>query len=184
MTFDQERLEKLKQEHFKDIIGINAHSSSELMMQRPQHQLGVRNNNYGHNQTQSDARLPPRPQQIEKVYGNLGDIVSYEEKVLEQKAQKQHSPNSSKLTIKKGLRNDKHNSRRMTGLESIYLQKFDKHSHQQINLMRMQGGKPKFRQTMIQYIDDPEQLVEDGDEFSRQNEMSLMVAENLDKIQR
>jgi hypothetical protein len=75
---------------------------------------------------------------------------------------------------------DRQQSRRMTGLEAIYLQKFEK-QQQPVNLMK-HHGKAKFRNTLLHFVDDPEQLVDDGNEFSRQNEMSLMVAENLDRI--
>ena len=75
------------------------------------------------------GRLPPRPN-LEKVYGNLNDIVSYEERQIEQQlraANRAYSPTSSQITMKKGIRGqDKHQTRRMTGLEAIYLQKFDK----------------------------------------------------------
>lgn len=43
-------------------------------------------------------------------------------------------------------------------------------------------GKAKFRNTLLHFVDDPELLVDDGNEASRQNELSLMVADNLDRI--
>jgi len=78
--------------------------------------------------TATEARIQHRAP-LEKVYGNLNDIVSYEEKQMEnQLRRRDHSPTSSQITIKRGLKqHDKYGgSRRMTGLEAIYLQKFDK----------------------------------------------------------
>jgi hypothetical protein len=37
--------------------------------------------NFHGNQT-SESRLPPRAP-LEKVYGNLGDVVAYEERIIE-----------------------------------------------------------------------------------------------------
>ncbi len=85
--------------------------------------------------TASDARLPPRgaSNNLEKVYGNLNDIVSYEERQIEHHLRgaggRAYSPTSSQVTMKRPPvkhPQDRQQSRRMTGLEAIYLQKFDK----------------------------------------------------------
>lgn len=44
--------------------------------------------------------------------------------------------------------------------------------------------KPKFRNTLTQFVDDPELLVDDGIDMHRQNQMSLMVADKLEKMQK
>ena len=44
--------------------------------------------------------------------------------------------------------------------------------------------KAKFRNTLNQFVDDPELLLDDGVDLHRQNEMSLMVADKLDKLQK
>ena len=55
-------------------------------------------------------------------------------------------------------------NRRLRGLESIYLQKFEKKSgNQQMN----KKLKPKFRNTLTQFVDDPELLVDDGVDLHR-----------------
>lgn len=73
----------------------------------------------------------------------------------------------------------------MTGLEAIYLQKFDKKPHDYYhNPLKVHSSKAKFRNTLNQFVDDPQLLVDDGAEISRQNEMSMMVAEKLDKLQK
>jgi hypothetical protein len=69
--------------------------------------------------------LPPKAP-LEKVYGNLGDVVAYEERIIEQQMRlhgaRPYSPSSSQMNLKKvGKQHDKHGSRRMTGLEAIYL---------------------------------------------------------------
>jgi hypothetical protein len=43
----------------------------------------------------------------------------------------------------------------MTGLEAIYLQKFDKKPHEYHNPLKMQSSKAKFRNTLQQFVDDP-----------------------------
>lgn len=70
--------------------------------------------------------------------------------------------------------------RRMRGLESIYLQKFDKKGGK----MAKKQHKAKFRHTLQQFVDDPELLVDNGADRERQNEMQLMVADKLDRLQR
>ena len=125
-------------------------------------------NFYG-NQT-SESRLPPRGQ-LDKIYGNLGDVVAYEEKIIEQQMRKNrpYSPNSSQVTMKKvGKQNDKYGQRRMTGLEVIYLQKFDKKPHDYYhNPLKVHSSKAKFRNTIHQFVDDPQLLVDDGADISR-----------------
>jgi hypothetical protein len=111
---EQEKLEKLKQEHFKDLINESKNQFVQSNHQR----------NYQGNQT-SESRLPPRAP-LEKVYGNLGDVVAYEERIIEQQMRlhgaRPYSPNSSQMNLKKvAKQHDKHGSRRMTGLEAIYL---------------------------------------------------------------
>lgn len=69
----------------------------------------------------------------------------------------------------------------MTGLESIYLQKFDKTQGTQ---MRQVHSKAKFRNTINQFVDDPELLADDGIEHYKSNEMSMMVAKKLDRLQK
>ena len=49
--------------------------------------------------------------------------------------------------------------RRMKGLESIYLQKFDKKLSQGV---AKKQPKAKFRNTMDRFVDDPELLLEDA----------------------
>ena len=111
----------------------------------------------------SESRLAPhRGSGIEKIYGNLGDVVAYDEKMimdsLKQGGQRPYSPSSSQMTLKK-IKND-NEGRRMTGLEAIYLQKFDK---KQSGLIRKgMQAKAKFRNTLQQFVDDPELLVDDG----------------------
>ncbi len=81
-----------------------------------------------------------------------------------------YSPSSSQMNIKKaGKPNDKHgSSRRMTGLEAIYLQKFDKKPHDYYhNPLKVQSSKAKFRNTLNQFVDDPQLLVDDGADASR-----------------
>lgn len=65
---------------------------------------------------------------LEKIYGNLGDVVAYEERLLNEqrgatgKGGQQQSPTASLVTLKKGgKRADRSDNRRMTGLEQIYL---------------------------------------------------------------
>jgi len=71
--------------------------------------------------------------------------------------------------------------RRLRGLESIYMQKFDKKN----SLGAKKPQKAKFRQLMNKFEDKPELLLDDsGMDFSKQNEISLMVADKLDKLQR
>ena len=123
-TVDQERLEQLKQEHFKDIIN---ESHSRVRYAGGHSNLGGARNTSGMNTVMG---LPPRPQ-LEKVYGNLNDIVSYEERHIEQQlkannAGRAYSPSSSQLTMKRPVKHDKQQNKRMTGLEAIYLQKFEK----------------------------------------------------------
>ncbi len=80
--------------------------------------------------TASDARLPPRgaSNNLEKVYGNLNDILSYEERQIEHHLRgaggRAYSPTSSQVTMKRPTvkhPQDRQQSRRMTGLEAIYL---------------------------------------------------------------
>lgn len=86
---------------------------------------------------------------------------------------------------KVGKHHDKYGQRRMTGLEAIYLQKFDKKPHDHYhNPLKVHSSKAKFRNTLNQFVDDPQLLVDDGADISRQNEMSMMVAEKLDKLQK
>jgi hypothetical protein len=66
----------LKQEHFKDLIN----ESQSFKNYSNMHNNNQRNF-YG-NQT-SESRLPPRAP-LDKIYGNLGDVVAYEEKIIEQ----------------------------------------------------------------------------------------------------
>ena len=53
-----EKLERLKQEHFKDIISEGNTKAKTI---------GT-----------TDKKLPSRPG-MDKIYGNLGDVVNYEE---------------------------------------------------------------------------------------------------------
>lgn len=71
--------------------------------------------------------------------------------------------------------------RRLRGLESIYLQKFDKKAGLP---GAKKPNKAKFRNTLQQFVDDPELLLDDGIDRQRQNEMSLMVADKLDRLQK
>lgn len=73
-------------------------------------------------------------------------------------------------------------NRRLRGLESIYLQKFEKKNGNQSQMNKKL--KPKFRNTLTQFVDDPELLVDDGIDMHRQNQMSLMVADKLEKMQK
>ena len=64
--------------------------------------------------TASDARLPSRATaagaNFEKIYGNMNDIVSYEERNIEKQlraAQRQYSPTSSQMNMKRGYKQDK-----------------------------------------------------------------------------
>ena len=58
---NQEKLDKLKQEHFKDIINENNNSSIQPRTK------------------QSEKKVPPSRPGVDKIYGNLGDVVNYEE---------------------------------------------------------------------------------------------------------
>ena len=72
--------------------------------------------------------------------------------------------------------------RRLKGLESIYLQKFDKKAG--LPNPKKQLQKAKFRNTLTQFVDDPEMLVDDGLDRMREREMSLQVADKLDRMQK
>lgn len=75
---DPEYLERLKQEHLKDIM--NESSISRFVSQPP------RQSSFNKNTNASEARLNSMPKandMLEKVYGNLGDVVSYEERLME-----------------------------------------------------------------------------------------------------
>lgn len=78
------------------------------------------------------------------------------------------SPTSSQATIRKPIRKgDKSMDpapRRMTGLEAIYLQKFDK-KQPSLAAKKNRAAAAKFRNTLQQFVDDPELLVDDGAEY-------------------
>ena len=77
---------------------------------------GPRNASHQGIMTASDARLPPRgaTNNLEKVYGNLNDIVSYEERQIEQHLRgaggRAYSPTSSQVTMKRPIKHsqDRH----------------------------------------------------------------------------
>ena len=72
---------------------------------------------------------------------------------------------------------------KLRGLENIYLQKFDKNLSSKVGIKKQ--TRAKFRQTLDRFVDDPELMMDDGGmDFSKQNEVSLMVADKLDKLQR
>lgn len=180
-TANQERLEKLKHEHFKDLM------ANESNIKGPQYDQARRilsetgqavTRPIGGNQ--SDAKLPPKPNP-EKIYGNLNDIVSYEERMLLDQM-RAGSPFGSQMNSRIQQRpNASSQDRRMKGLESIYMQKFEK---------KITGGikkaqpKAKFRNTINRFVDDPELLVDDGTDLYRQNQVSMMVADKLDRLQK
>jgi hypothetical protein len=68
-------------------------------------------------------------------------------------------------------------------LESIYLQKFDKKLGGPSAAQKKQQ-KAKFRNTLNQFVDDPELLLDDGVDRQKQQEMSVMIADKLDRLQR
>ena len=95
---------------------------------------------------------------MDKIYGNLGDVVAYEERMIEQQmnARRPYSPNGSQLNNKRVKQQDRSGQRRMTGLEAIYLQKFDKKPHDHYhNPLKVHSSKAKFRNTLNQFVDDP-----------------------------
>lgn len=69
------------------------------------------------------------------------------------------------MTLRRGKKHDRNDDRRMTGLEAIYLQKFDKKQH--AGFRRPNQEKAKFRTTLQQFVDDPELLVDDGIDHQR-----------------
>lgn len=76
------------------------------------------------------SAIPQRPH-LDKIYGNLGDVVNYEEQMMKDSRLRAQSPFSSQITSRMGFRGDTVSTmggdkRRLRGLESIYLQKFDK----------------------------------------------------------
>ena len=96
------------------------------------------------------------------------------------------SPFSSQLSTRMAFRPNEStiiaDKRRLKGLESIYLQKFDKKAglpnHKKVQ------PKAKFRNTLNQFVDDPELLVDDGNDKMREREMSLQIADKLDRLQK
>ena len=101
---------------------------------------------------------------MEKVYGNLHDVVTYEERQMyETMRQGAPSPFSSQMTARMGGLGRPETSqiggdRRLRGLESIYLQKFDKKGQSGVK----KAPKAKFRHTLNKFEDDPEMLLDDG----------------------
>lgn len=70
---------------------------------------------------------------MDKIYGNLGDVVNYEEQLLKEQYRglRAQSPFSSQMTTRMVFNKPEASTiggdkRRLKGLESIYLQKFDK----------------------------------------------------------
>jgi uncharacterized protein (DUF3820 family) len=68
---------------------------------------------------------------------------------------------------KAGRKNDKYDGRRMTGLEAIYLQKFEKKQNHPGIKGKSASSKAKFRTTLQQFVDDPELLIDDGVDHQR-----------------
>mmetsp|Transcript_43829 Transcript_43829/g.42334 ORF Transcript_43829/g.42334 Transcript_43829/m.42334 type:complete len:206 (+) Transcript_43829:552-1169(+) len=190
-TLSHERLEKLKQEHFRDIMsssqGGRPGDSSKDLGKAPVSFANIGNRIVeGPKQKQHqtvDKKLPPKPT-MEKVYGNLGDVVQYEEKhLMDQMRAGGASPFSSQLThrVRQEMSSLGGPDRRLRGLESIYMQKFDKKN----SYGPRKPLKAKFRQTMNKFEDAPDLLMNDGGmDFSQQNEISMMVADKLDRLQR
>jgi hypothetical protein len=90
---------------------------------------------------------------LEKIYGNLGDVVAYEERLLNENRNgggaRQMSPSESLVTLKRAGKRDRSDNRRMTGLEAIYLQKFDKKTSSNARKNHhSQAGRAKFRNTI------------------------------------
>lgn len=78
------------------------------------------------------------------------------------------SPTDSQATLRKaGRKQDKSEGRRLTGLEAIYLQKFEKKPHQPGIRGKGASSKAKFRNTLQQFVDDPELLIDDGVDYQR-----------------
>ena len=63
------------------------------------------------------------------------------------------------------------------------MQKFDKKLGGPSTAQKKQQ-KAKFRNTLNQFVDDPELLLDDGVDRQKQQEMSVMIADKLDKLQR
>ena len=100
---------------------------------------------------------------LEKVYGNVGDMVNYEERqILEN--MRLGSPTSSQITSRMNLSrpdtSSVYGNRRLNGLENIYLQKFDKKTTSNRGIKKR--TKAKFRSTLNHFVDDPEYFVNDG----------------------
>jgi len=69
-------------------------------------------------------------------------------------------------------------NKRVRGLESIYMQKFEKKS-----ATTMKNRKPKFRQLADRFVDDPELLLDEHYDPAKE-EISIMVADKLDNLQK
>jgi hypothetical protein len=78
VAIDPDQLERLKQEHLKDLI-------SESQMTRHQQYLAAGKSQTNQTHHFSDNRLPSRGNAFEKVYGNLNDVVAMEASIIENK---------------------------------------------------------------------------------------------------
>ena len=63
------------------------------------------------------------------------------------------------------------------------MQKFDKQLGGP-SAAQKKEQKAKFRNTLNQFVDDPELLLDDGVDRQKQQEMSVMIADKLDRLQR
>ena len=70
--------------------------------------------------------------------------------------------------------------KRMRGLETIYMQKLDAQKKRGVSLPKR--GKPRFRTLHIKLIDDPGQLAMDDAEAAGREEISMMIANKLEKL--
>jgi len=122
---------------------------------------------------------------MQKIYGNINDVVGFEEAHLTdlmQPRKRNMSPNSSSKAIRTAKRrgHSGHPDTRLRGLETVYMQK----SAGRAGLDRVNHNP--FRPTMGQFESDPQMLNVDTEmnEFGHgRRDASLEIADRLDKLQ-